>query len=97
MIFIGEIAGILTSLFFAINSVIITKAGQQVGAVISNRTRVAFALLYLIVLNVLLYHLPLPFNAGPQPWAWLSVSGVIGLALGDAFLFQAYLSVGPRL
>jgi drug/metabolite transporter (DMT)-like permease len=97
MIFIGELAAILTSLFFAINSVIITKAGQQVGAVISNRTRVALALLYLIVLNVLLYHQPFPFNAGLQPWTWLSLSGVIGLALGDAFLFQAYLSVGPRV
>jgi drug/metabolite transporter (DMT)-like permease len=97
MILIGEIAAVLTSCFFAINSVIITKAGQQVGAVISNRIRVAFALLYLILLNILLYHQPLPFNAGPQRWMWLSVSGVIGLALGDAFLFQAYLSVGPRI
>jgi drug/metabolite transporter (DMT)-like permease len=28
---------------------------------------------------------------------WLSLSGVIGLALGDAFLFQAYLMIGARL
>jgi hypothetical protein len=26
---IGEIAGLLTSLFFAINAVVITKAGQE--------------------------------------------------------------------
>jgi drug/metabolite transporter (DMT)-like permease len=28
---------------------------------------------------------------------WLGISGVIGLALGDAFLFQSYVSVGARL
>jgi drug/metabolite transporter (DMT)-like permease len=28
---------------------------------------------------------------------WLSLSGVIGLSLGDAFLFQALVSLGPRL
>ncbi len=95
--YIGEIAGLLTSLFYALNSVFITRAGQQVGAVISNRTRVVFALLYLMVLNLILFGQPLPVNADPQRWIWLSLSGFIGLALGDAFLFQSYLSVGPRL
>ena len=28
---------------------------------------------------------------------WLSLSGVIGLALGDAFLFQSYILVGARI
>jgi drug/metabolite transporter (DMT)-like permease len=97
MTFIGEIAGIFTSLFFAINAIIITKAVQQVGSIISNRTRVAFALLYLIILNAILFRQPLPVSAEPQRWAWLSLSGIIGLALGDVFLFQSYYALGPRL
>jgi drug/metabolite transporter (DMT)-like permease len=97
MVFIGEIAGLLTSLFFAANAVFITRAGEQVGSIIANRTRIAFALLYLVLLNLVLYHQPLPFSATPDRWLWLSLSGVIGLALGDAFLFQSYLYVGPRL
>ena len=98
MTIIGEIAGLLTSLFFAINAVVVTKAGQKVGSSwIINRTRVVFALLYLVILNFILYHQPLPLQAGTQHWTWLSLSGVIGLALGDAFLFQAYLMVGARL
>jgi drug/metabolite transporter (DMT)-like permease len=95
--YIGEIAGIATSFFYAINAVFITRAGQKVGSVISNRTRILFALLYLIIINLILYHQPLPFDAGSDRWTWLSLSGVIGLALGDAFLFQSYLSIGPRL
>ena len=97
MVYIGEIAGLLTSLFFAANAVFITRAGELVGSVIANRTRVVFALFYLALINLLLFHQPLPFSAGSDHWTWLLLSGVIGLALGDAFLFQAYLSVGPRL
>jgi len=98
MTIIGEIAGLLTSLFFAVNAVVVTKAGQKVGSsLIINRTRVVFALLYLVILNFILYRQALPFQAGSQHWTWLSLSGVIGLALGDAFLFQAYLMVGARL
>jgi drug/metabolite transporter (DMT)-like permease len=94
---IGEIAGLLTSLFFAANAVFITRAGEQVGSIVANRTRIVFALLYLLLLNLLFYRQPLPVSAEPNRWMWLSLSGVIGLALGDAFLFQSYLNVGPRL
>jgi drug/metabolite transporter (DMT)-like permease len=97
MPYIGEIAGLLTSLFFAINAVVITRAGAKVGSVVLNRTRVVFAFLYLLVLNIILFHEPLPFEAASTRWMWLALSGLIGLAIGDAFLFQAYLSVGPRL
>ncbi len=95
--YLGEIAGIATSLFYAINSVFITKAGQQVGATVSNRTRVVFALIYLMLINLVFFGLPLPLHAEPQRWGWLALSGFIGLALGDAFLFQSYLAIGPRL
>lgn len=40
---------------------------------------------------------PFPTNAGPQRWLWLGLSGIVGLVLGDAFLFQAFVWVGPRI
>lgn len=94
---IGEIAGVLTAFFWAANAVVITRAGNQVGSVISNRTRIIFALLYLMIINLILFQQPLPFDADRSRWLWLSLSGVIGLALGDAFLFQSYILIGPRL
>ncbi len=97
MPYIGETAGLLTSLFFAANAIVISRAGAQVGSVIVNRTRVIFALLYLLLLNFILFHEPLPLEAGSFRWTWLALSGVIGLAIGDAFLIQAYVSIGPRL
>jgi drug/metabolite transporter (DMT)-like permease len=50
-----------------------------------------------VILNLILFREPLPFSAGSSRWIWLSVSGVIGLSLGDAFLFQSLVSVGVRL
>lgn len=95
--YLGELAGLLTSLMYTINATIVTRAGQQVGAVVVNRTRVVFAFLYLLIINLILFGQPLPFNASLDRWGWLALSGVIGLALGDAFLFQSFLLIGPRI
>ena len=97
MNFIGEIAGLATSFFYAISAFIFSKAGRMVGPLVTNRLRLTFALTYLVILNLILFNEPLPFSAGSSRWIWLGLSGVIGLALGDAFLFQSYVFVGPRL
>jgi drug/metabolite transporter (DMT)-like permease len=97
MNFIGEIAGLATSFFYAISAFIFSKAGRAVGSMVTNRVRLAFALTYLVILNLILFHEPLPFSAGTSRWMWLGISGIVGLALGDIFLFQAYISVGTRL
>jgi len=97
MNFVGELAALATSFFFAMTALIFTKTGRMVGSQVTNRMRLTFALIYLIILNVILFREPLPFSAESSRWLWLSLSGVIGLSLGDAFLFQALVSVGPRL
>jgi drug/metabolite transporter (DMT)-like permease len=48
-------------------------------------------------LNLILFREPLPFSADSSRWLWLSLSGIIGLSLGDAFLFRSLVSVGTRL
>jgi drug/metabolite transporter (DMT)-like permease len=97
MEFIGEIAGLATSFFFAMTAIIFTKTGHMVGSQVTNRVRLLFGLGYLIVLNLIFFREPLPFSAGSSRWIWLGLSGVIGLFLGDAFLFQSFVSVGVRL
>jgi drug/metabolite transporter (DMT)-like permease len=94
---VGEVAGLATSFFFALTSLIFASTGRRVGSQITNRVRLAFALIYLLIVNVILFREPLPFSAGSSHWIWLSLSGVIGLSLGDAFYFQSLVSVGPRL
>lgn len=94
---LGELAGILTSLLYTLSATFITRAVQKVGAVTVNRGRVVFASLYLVVINQILFGQPFPLAAGADRWTWLSLSGLIGLALGDAFLFQSFALVGARI
>ena len=94
---IGELAALATSFFFAMTALIFTQTGRMVGSQVTNRMRLTFALVYLVIINVILFGEPLPFSAEGSRWLWLSLSGIIGLSLGDAFLFQALVSVGPRL
>lgn len=97
MNFIGEIAALATAFLFAMTALIFTSTGRSVGSQVTNRMRLMFALIYLVIINLILFREPLPFSAGGSRWLWLSLSGVIGLSLGDAFLFRALVSVGPRL
>ncbi len=61
-----------------------------------NRLRLLLATLFLIGAHFML-KLPLPWLAGSQRWFWLGLSGIVGLVLGDALLFEAFIRIGPRL
>ncbi len=97
MAYLGEFAALFTSFCWSFSAIGFTKSTQRVGSQITNRVRVLLALLVLIGINAVLYGQPVPLHAGATRWAWLAVSGVVGLSLGDAFLFQAYREIGPRL
>ena len=94
---LGEIAALLTSVFFSFTAIIFSQASHLVGSQITNRLRLVLALIYLLIINLILFGQPLPVGAGIERWFWLSLSGIIGLALGDLFLFRAYEHIGPRL
>lgn len=95
--FLGELAAIGTSLSFTIGSVFFTLASRQVGALVLNRTRLLVALLLLSLTHLVLLGTLAPVHASPERWFWLGASGIIGLALGDIFLFHGFTLIGPRL
>lgn len=97
MLYFGEIAAIFTSLTFAINSALFTMAGREVGAIVVNRMRLVAASIFLIIAHWLFLGNPWPISAGFDRWFWLGLSGIVGLVLGDMFLFQAFVWVGPGL
>ena len=92
----GELAALATSVCFSATSTLFTFAGRQVGSVVVNRTRLVLAVCFLIAAHLLL-GTPLPVHVAGERWFWLGISGIIGLVLGDAFLFQAFIWIGPRL
>jgi len=93
---IGELAAISTSLIWAVTSVIFTKATQQVGSIIVNRMRSVLGLIYLMLLNLVFSGYLLPLEAGIERWMWFALSGAVGYALGDVFLFQSFICIGTQ-
>lgn len=94
---LGEIAALLTAMCYSISSIFFTTAGRKFGPLISNRLRLIIAIILLVIAHWIVFGYPVPLNAGIERWFWLGISGVVGLAIGDLFLFQAYISIGPRL
>ncbi len=97
MLYLGESAALLTSLCWSLNSVCFTVAGRRVGSAAVNLGRLLMAWGMLVLLHLALYGSLFPLQAGTSRLGWLSLSGLIGFALGDAVLFEAFLLIGPRL
>ena len=93
---IGEIAALGTALFWSLTSIQFTQAGRRIGSGRTNRIRLVLAVTYLLLAHLLLYGKLWPTQAEPFRWGWLGVSGVMGLVLGDASLFQSFVTIGPR-
>ena len=97
MAYIGELASLMVAFLWSIGPSFFTLAGNRVGSWVVNRTRMLFALALVMGIHWIIYGIPLPFDAAPDRWLWLGLSGVIGLALGDIALFNAFTSIGTRL
>lgn len=97
MLYLGELAAIITSITYAANSTLFTVAGRKVGSKVVNRVRLAAACVFLGIGGWVFTGNPWPVDAGWERWLWLGLSGVIGLVVGDAFLFQAFVWIGPRI
>ena len=54
MILLGELAALFTSLAWSFTSLQFTLAGQRVGSVVVNRTRLVLAVVYLSLAHLLL-------------------------------------------
>jgi drug/metabolite transporter (DMT)-like permease len=93
----GEIAALGTSILWSFTSVLFTLAGRRVGSAVVNRTRLVFAVIFITITHQLLQGEFIPNGINTQRIFWLGLSGIIGLVLGDAALFQAFILVGPRL
>ena len=97
MTFTGELAAIGTAMAFAATSTIFTLSGREIGSAVVNRTRLLMACCIILVIHYIAFGQFLPIDADGASWRWLALSGLIGLALGDACLFQAFVMIGARL
>lgn len=94
---LGQVAALATAFCWSLTAIFFSYSGRLVGSQVVNRSRLLFALLFTIITHLLLVGSLFPTNAEPYRWGWLALSSILGLVLGDTFLFRAYVLVGPRL
>ncbi len=97
MTHLGEIAALVTAALWAFNSICFSLAGRRVGSATVNHLRLWVGWLAILLLMVTLRIPIVPAGATLTHVGWLLLSGLIGFALGDAFLFEAFVLIGPRL
>lgn len=97
MPFLGELAALGTAVCWSFTSTFFTLAGRMVGSVVVNRIRLLLAILFLSLTHWFLLGSWFPQHVAGERWLWLGLSGVIGLSIGDALLFQAFVLIGSRL
>ncbi len=95
----GIIFALLTTLSWAICIFPFTQAARRLGSNTLNNFRL---LLAAIIVGLFTYfYRPAEFTAifssnYSQAWFWLSISGVLGLTIGDYFAFSMYKILGAR-
>jgi drug/metabolite transporter (DMT)-like permease len=94
---IGEFAALLTALFWTFSAIAFTSAGKRIGSLSVNIWRLIVGLAFIILFTFLAYGSPIPLDISPKSWIWLSLSGFVGVFLGDLFLFKSYTIIGPRI
>lgn len=93
----GEISALIAAFLWAVSSLFFSFSGKQIGASLLNLVRLSFAFVFLVITHTILFGSPIPLEASFQQWSWLGLSSLIGLVIGDYFLFQSFIMVGPRL
>jgi drug/metabolite transporter (DMT)-like permease len=92
---VGELAGLATAALWVVSSLSFTAAGQRIGATRLNLLRTVAAACILTAVHASSTGRVLP-DVGWGAAGWLMASGILGLTIGDQFLFSAYVLVGPR-
>ncbi len=94
---IGELASLAVAVFWTVTALSFEYASKRVGSLAVNMIRLLIAFFLLALLTWIIRGLPFPLDATPSEWFWLALSGLIGLVLGDYYLFRSYTLISSRI
>jgi drug/metabolite transporter (DMT)-like permease len=93
----GELAALGTAGCWTVTAMAFESAGRRVGSLSVNLIRLVMAFVFISLFCLVTRGRPLPDDATPHAWLWLSVSGLVGFSIGDLCLFRAFVLVGARI
>ncbi len=97
MQFTGELAALATAILWSFTSIFFTLASQRIGSYHLNKVRIPLAVFFLAGMLLLKSGRLLPPDVQNESYYYLIASGIIGLSIGDFFLFSSFVVLGTRL
>lgn len=92
----GEIAALMTALFWTVTALAFESASLKVGSMSVNVIRLFMGLTFLTIFNIATRGSFFPFQVEGNNWLWLALSGLVGFVFGDYYLFHSYTLIGSR-
>jgi len=93
---LGELSALGTAFLWTLTYLQFTLAVRRIGASALNRMRLLIALCLLLIAHLVVYGSLLPVHVALEGWGWLTLSGLIGFAISDAFLFRGLYHLGAH-
>lgn len=92
----GEFAALAVAFFWTVTALAFESASRKIGSIPVNIMRLVMAFFFIGTFTLVSRGSFIPLDASHHNWVWLSLSGLIGLVLGDYFLFKSYALIGSR-
>ncbi len=97
MNYLGESFAFMTAVSWAMSSIIFEAATKKTDSISLNVLRLISGIVFLGIITLFTKGLFLPLDSNATNWTFLGISGIIGLFLGDMFLYEAYFLIGARI
>ena len=94
--YLGELISLGVAFAWTATALFSEVASKRMGSLPLNVVRMVLSLSLLALTLWLTVGAPYPVMADGKTWLWLSLSGLVGYALGDWCLFQSYILMGSR-
>ena len=93
----GELIALAVAFCWTFTVLSFEYAGKRVGSMSVNYIRLVIGLVLLTIFTFFMRGILFPIDASFTAWTWLGLSGLVGLVIGDLFLFQSFVDVGGRI
>ena len=97
MNYLGELYALITAFGWAFSSIFFEAASKKADSVTVNVIRLIMGIIMLGSVTFLSRGVFFPTDSTLHNWTFLSISGIIGLFLGDMFLYESYILIGARI
>lgn len=94
MMYLGELSALLTAFLWSGTSLAFSSASEKIGSLQLNIDRMILASVFLISTIFIMGY---GFDLSMFQYINLIISGIVGLIIGDSFLFKSFQMIGARI